>query len=137
MRFLKSGETLAAALAVGSLLSASACAASQTSDAAAPAQAGSFHSIMAEKLPGLFGPHLAAADQPVSGGAAGPAAGSFQAVMAVKQPGLYGPHLAAADTAQTEVAASTCRPGSFAAVMSAKLPPNARPGNADIYKDCH
>jgi hypothetical protein len=30
----------------------------------------------------------------------------------------------------------TCWPGSAAAVMSAKYPPNARPGKPATYKDC-
>ncbi len=40
-------------------------------------------------------------------------------------------------TPQSQVALNTCGTGSFAAIMSAKLPPNARPGNPEIYKDCH
>jgi hypothetical protein len=42
------------------------------------------------------------------------------------------------DAAPTQVAAAgdSCRPGTFAALESAKLPAGSRPGNASIYKDC-
>lgn len=42
----------------------------------------------------------------------------------------------ATKTSQSQVALNTCGTGSFAAIMSAKLPPNARPGSPEIYKDC-
>ena len=122
-----------AAMAVG-VIWVSACAANQSSDGAAAT--GSFHSILAAKMPGVYGPHLAAADQPAAVPLAQPMPGSSQAVMATKMPGVYGPHLAAADAPAAQVAASTCQPGSFAAVMSAKYPPSARPGSSELYKDC-
>lgn len=43
----------------------------------------------------------------------------------------------AAKPVQNQLALNTCGTGSFAAIMSAKLPPNARPGSPEIYKDCH
>ncbi len=125
------------AAAVAAVLWVSACAANQSSDAAPAARPGSFRAIMAVKLPGVYGPHLAAADQAAAADSvvtAQPA--SAKAVLAAKLPGVYGPHLAAADAGSTQVVSSTCQPGSFAAVMSAKLPPSARPGNPEIYKDC-
>lgn len=113
----------------------SACAASQSVDASA-AGPGSARSILAAKQPGVFGPHLAAADAPAAAPGGQVMPGSSEAVLGSKMPGVYGPHLPAADAAPQQVAASTCQPGSFAAVMSAKLPPNARPGKPEIYKDC-
>lgn len=90
---------------------------------------------MAAKMPGVYGTHLAQADQPaVSGSTAKP--GSFQSIMTTKSPGVYGPHPAAAESQAATVADNSCRPGSFAAVMAAKLPPNARPGNPQLYKGC-
>jgi len=47
------------------------------------------------------------------------------------------PAATATKTQQSQVALNTCGTGSFAAIMSAKLPPNARPGSPEIYKDCH
>jgi hypothetical protein len=131
MKKLMSGIGLAAVLALGSG-SLAARAESQDSDAARP---GSFQAIMATKMPGVYGPHLAQADQPAAAGAQAQP-GSFQTIMSTKSPGVYGPHPAAANTPAEKVADNSCRPGSFAAVMAAKLPPNARPGNPQLYKDC-
>ena len=133
---IKGSKCFPVAAALVGVLWVSACAANQSSEAASAAAPGSFRSIMATKLPGVFGPHLPAAAAASPDRGPQPMPGSFQAVMATKMPGVYGPHLAAADAAPTQVAASTCQPGSFAAVMSVKLPPNARPGNPEIYKDC-
>ena len=89
-------------------------------------------------MPGVFGPHLPAADEPSTSASSGPATGSFEAVMGTKMPGVYGTHLAAADAPAAPVhgLSDTCRNGSFASLMAAKLPPNARPGNPDLYRDC-
>ncbi len=35
-----------------------------------------------------------------------------------------------------QVAANSCRPDTFAALMAAKLDPEQRPGRASLYKDC-
>ncbi len=43
---------------------------------------------------------------------------------------------AAVPTGSSEIAANSCRPGSFAALMSAKVDPEQRPGSASLYKDC-
>jgi hypothetical protein len=133
--FLRGKGWVAAAVAAGALAS-SACTANQSTDAAAAARPGSFQSVMATKLPGRFGPHLAQADQPAADQGTAPQPGSFQAVMGSKLPGVYGPHLAQADVPQSAAAADTCQPGSSAAIWSVKLPPNARPGSPDRYKDC-
>jgi len=99
---------------------------------------GSFQAIMATKSPGAFGPHQPAADQAADPAAGNEArAGSFKAVMATKAPGTFGTHPAGTGSAQTSAApANNCVPGSFAAIMAAKNPPNARPGNQQLYKDC-
>jgi len=133
MARIASGKSVPVAAALTGLLWVSACAANQSYDAAA-ARPGSFQAIMSVKSPGVYGPHLPAADRPDSGPAATP--GSALSILAAKSPGVYGPHLAAADAPQARVVASSCQPGSFAAVMSAKLSPSARPGNPEIYKDC-
>lgn len=94
---------------------------------------GSFRAIMAAKSPGTFGSHpVVAGDAPFAQDSA-PAAGSFQALMAAKSPGRFGAHLAAADEAPTVLASSDCGVNGFATLMSAKLPPNARPGGAGLY----
>jgi len=43
----------------------------------------------------------------------------------------------AATTPKAPAASNTCPPGSFAAITAARLPPNARPGKPEMYKDCH
>ncbi len=91
---------------------------------------------MAVKSPAVYGPHLPAADRAPSELAPVAVPGSALTILAAKSPGLYGPHLPAADVPPTVTVASTCQPGSFAAVMSAKLPPSARPGNAELYQGC-
>jgi hypothetical protein len=134
MKKLMSGIGMVAVLALGAG-SISARAESQGTDAARP---GSFQAIMATKMPGVYGPHLAQADQPQAGpdnSASKP--GSFQSIMSTKSPGVYGPHPETANAQASTVASTSCRPGSFAAVMAAKVPPNARPGNPQLYKDCH
>src|SRR5579872_6141568 len=107
---------------------------SSTAHADGPAP-GSFQAIMQTKQPGIYAPHLPAADAPASPDPAGPAPGSFAAIMQTKQPGVYGPH-ASADDAPPMRTAYSCPTGSFAAIMSAKLPPNARPGNPAMYAGC-
>ena len=98
---------------------------------------GSFQAIMAIKSPGVYAAHLPAADVPEAASAAAPRPGSAEAVMAIKSPGVYGSHLAAANSPPAPATAhNTCRPGSFAAIMAVKLPPNARPGSPDLYRDC-
>ncbi len=121
------------AIAASAMAWVSACAANQSADGSA-ARPGSFQAIMAVRAPGVYGVHLAAADQaaPASGSAEAPALNT----LTVKSPGVYAPHSAAADSQPAQLLAKSCQPGSFAAVMSAKLPPNARPGNPEIYKDC-
>jgi hypothetical protein len=96
---------------------------------------GSYQAIMQTKSPGVYGPHLPAADAPAAPGPAGPAPGSYAAIMQTKSPVVYGPHAPAESPQATEVA-STCSPGSYAAVMSAKLPPSARPGDPAMYAGC-
>lgn len=121
------------ATAVSAMAWVSACAANQSADGSA-ARPGPFQAIMAVKAPGVYGVHLAAADR------AAPASGTAQAparnTLSVKSPGVFAPHSAAADSQPAQLIAKSCQPGSFAAVMSAKLPPNARPGKPEIYKDC-
>jgi hypothetical protein len=124
------GLTVVLAAAGGSI---PAWAESQSADAAKP---GSFQAIMANKMPGVYGPHLAQADQPAAAADGQNRPGSFPTIMSTKSPGVYGPHPAAASTQADKVADNSCRPGSFAAVMAAKVPPNARPGNPQLYKDC-
>jgi hypothetical protein len=132
MNKLLSGVGMAAVLAAASG-SIPAWAESQGADAARP---GSFQATMAAKMPGVYGPHLAQADQPAAPADGQAKPGSFQTIMSTKSPGVYGPHPAAANTPAEKVADNSCRPGSFAAVTAAKLPPNARPGNPQLYKDC-
>jgi hypothetical protein len=130
MKKLISGVGIVAVLAVSGSIPA--WAESQGTDAARP---GSFQAIMAAKMPGVYGTHLAQADQPAASGS-GAKPGSFQSIMTTKSPGVYGPHPANAESQTATVADNSCRPGSFAAVMAAKLPPNARPGNPELYKGC-
>ena len=60
-----------------------------------------------------------------------------QSVMSTKaRGGDYGLVPVAATTQAPRGLANTCRPGSFASVMAAKLSPSARPGSPDLYKDC-
>lgn len=126
-------RVLLSATAASAMAWVSACTANQAADSPA-ARPGSFQAVMAVKAPGVYGLHLAAADQ------AAPASGTAQApalnTLSVKAPGVYAAHSAAADSAPAQLVAKSCQPGSFAAVMSAKLPPNARPGNPGIYQDC-
>lgn len=57
---------------------------------------------------------------------------------AVKQQvAVQDPHPVDVNTPQDAASATeSCRPGSFAAIMSAKLPPNARPGSPQLYQGC-
>jgi hypothetical protein len=99
--------------------------------------AGTPRMLMAIKSPSGFGPHLAGADV-VTEEHATPQAGTFETIMAIKAPSVWGPHLAGADEASTDeqVASSGCQAGSFARTMATRLPPSARPGNTELYKDC-
>jgi hypothetical protein len=99
--------------------------------------AGTARMVMAIKSPSVFGPHLAGADvrgeeRPT------PQAGTFETVMSIKAPSVWGPHLAGADQApaDSQVATSGCQAGSFARTMSTRLPPSARPGSEEMYRDC-
>jgi len=127
------GQSRPLAILAG-ILWVSACAANQSPDAAA--MPGSFRTIMAVKSPGVYGPHLPAADQPADQASAVP--DSAPTLLAIKSPGVYGPHLPAADAVPAAaIAGSTCQPGSGAAILAIKFSPSARPGSPALYKDCH
>jgi hypothetical protein len=96
---------------------------------------GSFAAIMSVKSPGVYRPYAPAAD-PSYDDAPAPAA-SLRTLLAAKWAAVYGQHTVVAAEAPAQMLASTCWPGSSAAVMSAKMSPNARPGSAQLYKDCH
>jgi len=117
----------------GGLLVLFAAAAALSTPANADAPAGSFRSIMAAKSPGTFGTPAPAAEPAVFESQAAPATGAFMTIMAAKSAGTFGPHLQAADLAQPDLAVNDCEPRSFASIMAAKLPPNARPGNPELY----
>ena len=84
---IKGSKCFPVAAALVGVLWVSACAANQSSEAASAAAPGSFRSIMATKMPGVYGPHLAAADAaPTQVAASTCQPGSFAAVMSVKLP---------------------------------------------------
>lgn len=117
--YLKSRAIL---LAVGALALMPAAGNAATHETNAPCAdppyaAGSFCAIMSVKMPGLYGPHLAAADLPPRD-LHRPAPGSWQAIMAVKDPSHYGPHLPA--------------PSSFAALQARRLGTTNEDGSAVV-----
>ena len=89
--------------------------------------------LLALKMPTVFGPHLPGADVPVPTHA-GPTPGTYEALALVRSPGSFVQF--EGSTQEPRLASNTCNSGSFAAVMSVRLPPSARPGPGDLYDDC-
>ena len=86
---------------------------------------GSTVSIMSVKDQQNFGSHYSVEHMNARSDYHSYPTGSIEGLMSTKDPQHVGIH--ALTTAYSEQVASECKPGSFEAIMSTKLPPNARP----------